>query len=156
MNDNERFVLQHTVMKLLEEEFKDTKAGMKGSLEGLYEATGGDRISVKIGRFDVKVSLCEGRKTLKGEGSDFLDFMESKGMAVRAVSPDWKEEVDVVGGSVVWRETGEVVPGAFVDVGASYPKVSGLKASERMALLKEASALGLMGGELPLLGGDHD
>lgn len=151
MNDNQRFVLQDTLKKIVDDEVKTGRAEMKERLLRNFEESGSDRIRVDIGDMKAHVTLCDGRRTLKGEGPDFLEFMDAQGMTCLQVDPDWKDHVEIVGNSVVWRETGEVVPGAWVEEGASYPKVSGIKATERVKVLEEARRAGLIGGELPLL-----
>ena len=154
MNIKEKYILQDAAKKLVSDEYDVTKADMKAYLLECEDMTGTARAGARIGRFKCEVVLVDGRTTLEGDGDGFLDFLDEKGMVTRSALPEWREHAEATDdGRVIWRETGEVIPGAYVKRSASYPRVSGYKRAEIPELLDAAREAGLMGGELPLLGG---
>lgn len=153
-SDRQVYILKDGIKKLVDDETKTDKADMKAYLMEVRDMTGEAKAGADIGRFHATIALVKGRETVDGAGEDFETFMFEKGMCALQVKPEWKEHVAIVGGQVVWTETGEVVPGATVTRSADYPKVSGIKRDELPELLREAQRAGLIGGELPLLGGE--
>ena len=153
MEIREKYVLQDAIRKGVEDEFDYTKADMKAELLKNQESTGTPRAGVQIGRFDIEIKLCKGRETLDGNGDGFLDFLEEKGFVKRSADSEWRKHAEALpDGRIIWRDTGEVIPGAFVKQSASYPSVtSGYKRSEIPELLREAQRMGLIGGDMPLL-----
>lgn len=113
-----------------------------------------DVVTVKseVGGRPLKVTLAEGRVTMDGFGEDFLDFMESQGMVTRAVLPEWKRYVEPVdGGKLVWKSTGEVVPGASWHKGTGYLTIRNFgDAADIIAAARESGALA---EALPMLEG---
>lgn len=161
MNITEKYALQDTASKVMADEFKDTKAEMKEFLREVESLSGTPRAGVTIGDYRVEVTIVEGSESPDGSGDEFMDFLESKGYAIRTPDPAWKERVFLSGSKVVWADTGEVVPGAFAKRTAAYPKVSSVKRNGKAVkradlggLLAAARDEGLIGGELPLLGGE--
>jgi len=160
VNIKERFVLQDIAKKLIDDEYKLTKADMKAELLDIEDMSGTARAGANIGDIHADIVLVEGSESPDGDGDGFLDFLEEKGFVKRAPDPEWREHVFCSGSNVVWRDTGEVVPGAYVKRSASYAKLSTVKRGKRTLkradlgeVIEAAMESGLIGGELPLLGG---
>lgn len=154
MNDKQRYVVQDVLAKLIGDAMKDAKADMKAELIDALEQECVGSFKVKIGSMTAEIKLHEGRREVTGDGPDFTRFMAEHGLVTPQVDPDWREYVFATeGGEVVFRETGEVVPGAYVKHTASYPQVYGIKAKDRMKLIDEARQAGLIGDVPALLGG---
>ena len=147
----EAYVIAKAMSKKLKRATDDMAADMQDELERLQEQFGVDRVVAEVGDQSVKLTLVEGSPRLDGFGERFLDFMESKGMTTRAVLPEWKNHVErTPEGAVVWRETGEVVPGASWSHGAVFVRTSPLDAD---AVLREARDEGLIEKAIPMIGG---
>ena len=160
MKIKEKFVLQDCVKKVIEDEYKLTKADMQAELRDIEDMSGVARAGVTIGDIKAEVVMVEGSESPDGAGDAFLEFLSDKGYIIATPDPTWKEQVFCSGSHVVWRETGEVVPGATVKRTASYAKVSSIKRgrsaikrADLLQVLEAAAQEGLIGGEMPLLGG---
>lgn len=159
MANEVRLVDAYVIAKAGEKVFREAARELGGEvadeIAGLYESHGVRQETCQLGGLDVKVTLKRGRTRLDGFGGPFLDFMEARGMTVRAVRDEWRNMVDLAeDGRVVWRETGEVVPGASWSVDNEYVAASGL--SDPQAVIADAMARGLVGSAVPLLEGGPD
>ena len=125
---------------------------VQDEIEELRETNGVDREKAVFGGHEVKVTLAKGRTAIDGFGEQFLDFMEAQGMTTRAVLPEWKNYVEPVeGGKVVWKSTGEVVPGASWSRGSDHLSVTGLK--DAAEIIRAARESGALEAALPMLEG---
>lgn len=145
MDAGKRYVVLKAFEKALKDALGDANADIRAELEALAATYGVDRINVKIGETETKVTMVQ-RKAVRefaGEGAEFMEFMADHGMVVATVDPKWQDEVAQVGDDVVWLATGEVVPGARVSVreSAPYPKVSGLKPAEVLNAARDEGLL---------------
>lgn len=121
----------------------------------LDEAHGVRQETSRLGGLDVKVTLRRGRTVVDGFGPEFVEFMDAHGMTTVAVREEWKQMVDVAAdGRLVWRETGEVVPGASWHTGPEAVSVSGL--SDPGAVIADARERGMIAAAMPLLEGGTD
>ena len=145
MDAGKRYIVLKAFEKALKDALGDASADVRAELDALSATYGVDRINVRIGDTETKVTLVQRKATreLVGEGAEFMAFMADHGMVRATVDESWTDHAAEVGGDIVWLDTGEVVPGARASVreSAPYPKVSGLKPAE---VLKAASAEGLL------------
>ena len=160
MKIKQKFVLQDCAKKIIDDEYKLTKADMQAELRDIEDMSGVARAGVTIGDIKAEVVMVEGSESPDGMGDAFLEFLSDKGYIIATPDPKWKEQVFYNGQRVIWRDTGEVVPGAFVKRTAPYAKVSSikrgkvsLKRADLPQVLEAAAQEGLIGGEMPLLGG---
>lgn len=152
-DDAKLYATASAMGKALEEYRKDAGAELKAKLMEQYEDAGQDRVNIQWPGGTAYVTLAPGRRTIEGEGPAFMEFMRDHGMTVETVSPEWKELVEERDGRLIWKETGEVVPGAGVKEGAAYVALKGLKAPDRLAFIDHMRTEGLGGADMPLLGG---
>ena len=145
MDAGKRYIILKAFEKALKDALGDANADVRAELDALSATYGVDRINVRIGDTETKVTLVQRKavRELVGEGAEFMEFMADHGMVRATVDESWTDHAAEVGGDIVWLDTGEVVPGARASVreSAPYPKVSGLKPAE---VLKAASAEGLL------------
>ena len=145
MDAGKRYIILKAFEKAIKDALGDANADVRAELDALSATYGVDRINVRIGDTETKVTLVQRKATreLVGEGAEFMEFMADHGMVRATVDESWTEHAAEVGGDIVWLDTGEVVPGARASVreSAPYPKVSGLKPAE---VLRAANAEGLL------------
>ena len=158
MDAGKRYIILKAFEKAIKDALGDANADVRAELDALSATYGVDRINVRIGDTETKVTLVQRKavRELVGDGAEFMEFMADHGMVRATVDESWTDHAAEVGGDIVWLDTGEVVPGARASVreSAPYPKVSGLKPAE---VLKAASAEGLLEPvAVPLLERGHD
>ena len=145
MDAGKRYIVLKAFEKALKDALGEANVDIRAELEALSSTYGVDRINVRIGDTETKVTLVQRKavRELVGSGAEFMEFMADHGMVRATVDESWTEHAAEVGGDVVWLDTGEVIPGARASVkeSAPYPKVSGLKPAE---VLRAANAEGLL------------
>ena len=145
MDAGKRYVILKAFEKAMKDALGDSNADIRAELEALSATYGVDRINVRIGDTETKVTMVQRKavREYRGEGAAFMEFMADHGMVTATVDPKWQDEVAEVGGDIVWLATGEIVPGAHVEVreSAPYPKVSGLKPAEVLSAARDEGLL---------------
>ena len=152
MSKKQQLVLASAVERIAGKAKKDLAADVKAQL---YEE-GNDGATVKIGSQRVHINLYSpSSKELVGEGEEFIGFMREHGMVREVVDDEWKKCIVVAGKNVLWEETGEVVPGASVQIveKADYVKVERFNAEKVLAEAREAGMLDSV--TLPMLEGGN-
>lgn len=111
---------------------------------------------VGIGNVEVTIGVYPSQQTtaIVGYGEEFTEFMREHGMTHEVINDGWEQCVVQMGGKIVWEETGEVVPGAYLQVQDNKPKmrISIPRGMTHNEVLFEASQAGLLDvATMPLL-----
>lgn len=150
-----KLVDAYVIAKAGEKLFKEAVHRLGGEMRDEMQADSSRQKESVLGGQPVKVTRKNGRTVMDGFGPEFLAFMEERGMTTVAVREEWKQMADPADdGRLVWRETGEVVPGASWHTGSEFVAVSGL--SDPAAVIADARDRGLLGAAMPLLEGGTD
>ena len=148
----ERLAILAAMRKKVDAAYKSAQteadAEIKAMGAGVTKVTtsvGGERVDITVPINRPKPWPPEDRR------SPFWEFMRDHGMTEETLAPGWDKRVVRAGDAMVWEETGEVVPdGAWLpeSMGTARPTVR-----DADAVLREASRLGLLSAEMPMLGG---
>ena len=152
MNDKERFVILKAFERVVKDASKDVAADVKAQL--IEEGNAG--VKVLIGGERVTVNLYTPSSTeYVGTGEEFVSFMRDHGMTHEVVSDEWKQCVVVAGDKVLWEETGEVVPGVYVQVVQKADFIKCERMNARKVLFAARDAGMLDGATVQMLEGEQ-
>lgn len=155
MDTRQKYATQAAFIKLFNEGFE----GTKDELQAEFDEVGADGLTAKFGEdeYVIRRVTPKPRPAAYEDEADFLGFMRAKGMTVETVKPEWRDNAAIVAGKVVWADTGEVIPHAYVEQRGAYLKLKDPRAEACADVLNSAVNAGALdGGVLKLLGGGDE
>ena len=117
MNNEKLLVILRAYQKVLKNAADNVAADVKSELWERNEGNGtSDDVYIGDVRAKVTLEAPSVGKELVGQGEEFEEFMREHGMVIEVIDERWTQCVVQAGGKVLWEETGELVPGVYVQV----------------------------------------